>query len=96
MHRVLCKSRTVVWLILCFAGLLVLMALASPLSVYAARQSGRVRSGDKPIAFARVTLYRARDDRAKPLVALGRAQSDADGYFEISYKPPSNSSALSG
>jgi hypothetical protein len=39
--------------------LIIALGLACPLSVFAAKQSGVVKSGETPIAFSTVTLYEA-------------------------------------
>jgi hypothetical protein len=51
--------------------------------------SGWVRSGDTPIASARVRLYRAGTRQtAAGAVQLGDARTDAGGRFSIRYMPP--------
>ena len=70
-----------------------LMVLAFPLSSLAAEQSGVVQSGETPLAFSNVTLYKAGKHRRDAFI-LGRAKSDAGGFFNITYKPPSDSNAV--
>jgi len=64
--------------------LIMAMGLVCPLSVLAAEQSGVVRSGETPIAFSTVTLYKAGTVR-RDAVVLGKTQSDGNGYFRIFY-----------
>src|SRR5215510_11439504 len=70
------------------------MVLASPLCGLAAQQSGRVQSGETPVAFSTVTLYSAERPQSSSPIILGKAQSDANGVFHIPFTPPSNSTAV--
>lgn len=50
-------------------------------------ERGQVRSGDRPIPFARVTLYRAGGETASGAVSLGSDVADLHGRFAIHYQP---------
>ena len=55
---------------------------------------GSVRHGDMPIPKSMVTLYRAGSTRGSGAVALGTAQTDAAGAFELTFSSPGNSNAV--
>src|SRR2546426_6835307 len=76
------------------SALIALMVLASPLFGHAAQQSGTVQSGETPVAFSTVTLYSAGGPQNPSPVALGKAQSDASGFFHISFTPPPDANAV--
>ncbi|MEG3627604.1 NHL repeat-containing protein [Streptomyces poriticola] len=57
-------------------------------------QRGVVRSGDGPLAAARVTLYQAGDGTGSGARALARTRSDARGRFELVYEQPSDPKAV--
>ena len=63
-------------------------------SSYAAEQTGTVQSGPTPIAFSTVTLYKAGNFNAAPPVVLGTAQTDASGFFAITFNAPSEANAV--
>ncbi|MEO5361033.1 MAG: NHL repeat-containing protein [Nitrospirota bacterium] len=64
------------------------------LTAYAAEQKGVVLNGQIPVASSTVTLYRAGTQRGTQAVALGSAQSDDNGNFNISYTPPLDTNAV--
>jgi hypothetical protein len=68
---------------------LIVMLLASSLSANAAQQSGRVQTGETPIASSSVTLYSAGSFQNAAPTILGKATTDATGFFSISFNPPS-------
>ncbi|MBF0552146.1 MAG: NHL repeat-containing protein [Deltaproteobacteria bacterium] len=68
--------------------------MASPIFAQAATQSGKVQSGETPIAFSTVTLYGAGTHQGIPAVALGAAQSAAGAFFNFSYTPPRGTNAV--
>jgi hypothetical protein len=84
----------------CLAGSVGLSADAGSASrlrvtVAHATFSGWVRSGDTPIASARVRLYRAgKRQTAAGAVQLGDARTDAGGRFSIRYMPPRDPDAV--
>ncbi len=67
--------------------LLIMAACSSSDDEVTATRNGRVLSGDTPIADALVTLYAAGEERRSGAVMLGTGQTDANGYFKISYTP---------
>ena len=73
---------------------LMLTVLASSLFVHAAQQTGKVQSGVTPIAFSTVTLYSAGGSPSAAAAVLGKAKSDARGFFSISFTPPADSNAV--
>ena len=85
-------------IVLRFALLLVLPALVLPtLSCNSGGNistdlSGFVQSGDQPIDSSTVTLYVTGTGQGPQM--LGQSQSDATGFFSISYRRPSNSKAV--
>ena len=57
---------------------------------------GHVLNGDTPIAYADVRLYQAgTKHRATGGKLLGKATTDENGYFDISYKPLSKANKKS-
>jgi sugar lactone lactonase YvrE len=52
------------------------------------QQMGKVMSGGTPIAGSTITLFRAGASPGSGAVALGTAQSNPGGFFNISYTPP--------
>ena len=67
--------------------------LSFPISVFAAKQSGVVKSGETPIAFSIVTLYEAGNQKPNAKV-LGKTKSDDNGAFTISYKASNNNDSV--
>lgn len=66
--------------------------LASP--AWAATQTGRVMSGDIPIAFSTVQLFQAGTTRHGKARLLGQARAGAAGDFSIAYTPPADRDAV--
>ena len=58
------------------------------------RLSGRVASGQRPLAWVPVALYRTSSSRGGHPVLLGRTQTRANGSFGISYRTPRGSRAV--
>jgi hypothetical protein len=73
---------------------LMLMLLASSLAANAAQQSGRVQTGETPIASSTVTLYSAGSFQNAAPTILGNATTDATGFFNIRFNPPSDTDAV--
>ncbi|MFQ6850990.1 hypothetical protein AAIB46_08805 [Streptomyces sp. 35M1] len=61
---------------------------ASPTGHGVVKQQGVVRSGDRPIAAAEVTLLQAGDRPGAGARPLARTRSDAHGRFTLSYRAP--------
>ncbi len=59
-----------------------------------AQQGGWIRTGQTPIAFSNVTLYSAGSFHHADHCALGKAKSDASGYFTIYFQQPLDSDAV--
>jgi hypothetical protein len=78
---------------ICWSGLS-LMLLASSLAANAAQQSGRVQSGDTPIVSSTVTLYSAGNVQNAVATILGKASTDAAGFFSIRFNPPSDANSV--
>ncbi|WP_432079115.1 hypothetical protein [Streptomyces sp. YPW6] len=57
-------------------------------------ERGVVRSGDRPIAAAEVTLFRAGDRPGAGARPLARTRSDAQGRFTLSYRAPDSPDAV--
>ncbi|MCP4627493.1 MAG: hypothetical protein GY850_28865 [bacterium] len=72
----------------------ILIVMASPLFALAAQQGGTVQSGDTAIVSSTVTLYSTGRHHRHSVDVLGKARTDEDGYFEISYKRPRHRKAL--
>jgi sugar lactone lactonase YvrE len=77
------QTRTALRLLLAAFACVVALA-GTTASASAAELSGRVLSGDVPIASSRVTLYRTVPGSAPD--ALGAAMTAADGSFELGYR----------
>jgi sugar lactone lactonase YvrE len=67
---------------------------ASALTAQTAQQSGRVQSGETPIASSSVTLYSAGSVQNAAPTILGKATTDATGSFNIPFNPPSDNDAV--
>lgn len=57
-------------------------------------QRGSVRTGDRPIPFAKVRLFQAADQPGGAATELGSARADAKGRFDIAYRPPADDDAV--
>ena len=80
---------------LSFASIpLMVLAAASTVHARGPVQSGTVQSGERPIAAATVTLYRAGTQTGAAAVPLGTARTDARGHFSIGFIPPSDPDAV--
>lgn len=69
------------------------MALSAA-GAWATEQSGRVMSGDLPVSYAAVQLFRAGEGGASRAVMLGQDRADAAGNFRITYDEPSGEAVL--
>jgi len=74
--------------------IMMVVAFLVPLFAHAAEQTGFVKSGDRPIAFAKVTLYQAGTGRSSRPVVLGSTKTDESGFFHITYTPPSTDNPI--
>jgi streptogramin lyase len=85
-------------IVLRFALLVALLAFVPPIlscnsgGNNSTELSGFVQSGDEPIDSSTVTLYLTGTGQGPRI--LGQSQSDASGFFSISYRRPSNSKAV--
>jgi sugar lactone lactonase YvrE len=76
------------------SSVLTLMLSVSALAAQTAQQSGYVRTGETPIASSTVTLYSAGDIQNAAPAVFGKATSDARGFFNIHFNPPSDTDAV--
>ncbi len=74
--------------------LLILVAFMLPAFGHAAEQTGFVRSGEMPIAGAKVTLYRTGTGGSTHPIILGSTKTDDIGFFHILFTPPSLENAV--
>ena len=74
--------------------LLLLVAAMLPAFSHAAEQIGFVRSGEMPIAGAKVTLYRTGTGGSTHPIILGTTKTDEIGFFHIVFTPPSVENAV--
>lgn len=82
-------------IILRFALLMALLPLGLTIFSCTTRDntiSGFVQSGDQPIDLSTITLYSTGTGRGSRI--LGQSQSDASGFFRISYTRPSDPNAV--
>jgi len=70
------------------------LGLLVPLFAQAAEQTGFVKSGEMPIAAAKVTLYQAGTGRPSRAKVLGSTTAEENGFFHITYTPPSTENAI--
>ena len=73
---------------------LILLVSASSLVATAAQQSGRVQTGQTPITSSSVTLYSAGSFQNAAPEILGKATTDATGFFNIRFNPPSDTNSV--
>ncbi|MFL6352000.1 MAG: hypothetical protein ACJ74Z_09145 [Bryobacteraceae bacterium] len=73
---------------------LMLILSASSLAAATTQQSGYVRTGATPIASSTVTIYEAGSFKNAPPTTLGKATTDATGFFNIPFNAPSDSNAV--
>lgn len=73
---------------------LILLVSASSLVATAAQQSGRVQTGQTPITSSSVTLYSAGSFQNAAPAILGKATTDATGFFNIRFNPPSDTNSV--
>ncbi|MDX1411234.1 MAG: hypothetical protein R3351_03685, partial [Nitrospirales bacterium] len=73
---------------------LIFVALMLPAFSHAAEQTGFVKSGNTPIASAKVTLYQAGTTRQGGATALGSTTAEGNGFFQISFTPPSTDNVI--
>ena len=71
-----------------------LSLLSIPPIANAAQQSGKVMSGDTPIVSSTVTLFSTGRHHGHFVEVLGKAQTDDDGSFTISFNPPRHRKAI--
>ena len=71
-----------------------LVLFASSLAANAAQESGRVQTGEAPIASSTVTLYSAGNVQHGAPTLLGKATTDATGSFNIRFNPPSDTDSV--
>jgi sugar lactone lactonase YvrE len=67
---------------------------ATALHATTAEQTGWVRSADTPLPLSTVTLYQAGGSKGAGEVVLGAAETDADGFFSITYQPPQQANVV--
>ena len=74
--------------------ILILVAYLLPAFGHAAEQTGFVKSGEMPIAEAKVTLYRAGTGGSTRSIVLGSTKTDDIGFFNIFFASPSAENAV--
>ena len=75
-------------------SIMMVVTLLVPLFAHAAEQTGFVKSGKLPIAFAKVTLYQAGTSRPSQAMVLGSTQANKRGFFHITYTAPSTENTI--
>jgi hypothetical protein len=82
------RSLVLVLLVLSFAP-----PVTSGAAARKASQSGRVQSGDRPIPFPEVRVYRA-TAKSRRARLVGEVRGEADGQFTVRYTRPSKKDAV--